>query len=158
MHDETLLVTDVLMFIGTGSASTGGGIKVTTVALLVLMIWAEVRGEPEVNAFGRRIASNTQRQALSITLMALGAVAVCVLVLVSISPYSLEDTLFESLSAFGTVGLSTGITAGLPGPGEVALILLMFLGRIGPLTLGTALALRSRERRIRYAEARPIIG
>lgn len=158
MNDETLLVTDGLMFIGTGSASTGGGIKVTTVALLALMIWAEVRGEPEVNVFGRRIASNTQRQALSIALLALGAVAVSVLVLVSISPYSLNDTLFESLSAFGTVGLSTGITAGLPAAGKVVLILLMFFGRIGPLTFGTALALRERERRVRYAEARPIIG
>jgi potassium uptake TrkH family protein len=158
MHEETLLVSDALMFIGTGSASTGGGIKVTTIALLVLMIWAEIRGEPEVNVFGRRIPSTTQRQALSIALLALGAVAVCVLVLVSISPYSLSDTLFESLSAFGTVGLSTGITAGLPAAGKVMLVLLMFFGRIGPLTFGTALALRERERRIRYAEARPIIG
>lgn len=158
MREETLLVTDALMFMGAGSASTGGGIKVTTVALLVLMIWAEVRGEPEVNVFGRRIASNTQRQALSIALLALGAVAVSVLVLVSISPYSLNDTLFEALSAFGTVGLSTGITASLPAAGKVVLILLMFFGRIGPLTFGTALALRERERRIRYAEARPIIG
>lgn len=158
MHEETLLVSDALMFVGTGSASTGGGIKVTTLALLVLMIWAEIRGEPEVNAFGRRIPSTTQRQAVSITLLALGAVAVCVLVLVSISPYSLSDTLFESLSAFGTVGLSTGITAGLPAAGKVILILLMFFGRIGPLTFGTALALRERERRTRFAEARPIIG
>jgi potassium uptake TrkH family protein len=158
MHEETLLVSDALMFIGTGSASTGGGIKVTTIALLVLMIWAEIRGEPEVNVFGRRIPSTTQRQALSITLLALGAVAIVVLVLVSISPYSLSDTLFESLSAFGTVGLSTGITAGLPAAGKVMLVLLMFFGRIGPLTFGTALALRERERRIRYAEARPIIG
>jgi trk system potassium uptake protein TrkH len=158
MHDETLLVTDGLMFIGAGSASTGGGIKVTTIALLALMIWAEVRGEPEVNAFGRRISSPAQRQALSIALMALTAVALSTLVLVSVSPFGLGQTLFESLSAFGTVGLSTGITAGLPAVGKAALIVLMYFGRIGPLTFGTALALRERERRVRYAEARPIIG
>jgi potassium uptake TrkH family protein len=158
MHDETLLVSDALMFIGAGSASTGGGIKVTTLALLALMVWAEVRGEPEVNAFGRRIPGNVQRQALAVTLIALGAVGLCTLVLVVVSPATLTQALFESASAFGTVGLSTGITAGLPPAGKIALIVLMYLGRTGPHTLGLALALRERERRFRYAEERPIIG
>jgi potassium uptake TrkH family protein len=158
MHDETLLVTDALMFIGTGSASTGGGIKVTTIALLALMIWAEIRGEPEVNVFGRRIPGHAQRQALTIALLALGAVAVCTLVLVAVSPFSLGQSVFEAASAFGTVGLSTGITADLPSVGKVALIVLMFLGRIGPHTVGAALVLRERDRRLRYAEGRPLIG
>jgi potassium uptake TrkH family protein len=158
MEDETLLVTSALMFVGAGSAGTAGGIKVTTLAVLGLMVWAEVRGEPQVNAFGRRIGGPGQRQALAITIIALAAVAVCTLVLVAVSPFSLTETLFESASAFGTVGLSTGITAKLPSTGEVALIVLMYLGRIGPHMLGTALVLRERERRFRYAEERPIIG
>jgi potassium uptake TrkH family protein len=158
MEEDTLLVTDALMFMGAGSASTGGGIKVTTVALLMLMVWTEIRGEREVNAFGRRISPAAQRQALSLTLLALLAVALCTLVLVAVSDVSLSSAIFEAASAFGTVGLSTGITAGLPEAGKVALIVLMFLGRIGPHTLGTALVLRERERRYRFAEGRPIIG
>jgi Trk-type K+ transport system membrane component len=158
MDEETLLVTDALMFMGAGSASTAGGIKVTTVALLVLMVWTEIRGEREVNAFGRRVSPAAQRQALSLTMLALLAVALCTLVLVAVSDVSLSQGIFEAASAFGTVGLSTGITAGLPEAGKVALIVLMFLGRIGPHTLGAALVLRERERRYRFAEGRPIIG
>lgn len=158
MHDETLLVQTFLMYTGAGSASTGGGIKVTTLMLLLLMVWAELRGETEVNVFGRRVPATVQRQALTVALIALVAVAVCTLLLVSVSPFSATRTLFESASAFGTVGLSTGITAALPATGKVALIVLMYLGRIGPHTLGTALVLRERERRYRFAEERPIIG
>jgi potassium uptake TrkH family protein len=158
MDDSTLLFQDVLMFIGAGSASTGGGIKVTTFALLLLMVWTEIRGDPEVNVFGRRISAAAQRQALSLTLIALLAVASCTLVLVASSEATVSQSIFESVSAFGTVGLSTGITAGLPEAAKVALIVLMFLGRVGPHGLGTALVLREQRRRYRYAEGRPIIG
>jgi potassium uptake TrkH family protein len=158
MEEGTLLVSDALMFIGTGSASTGGGIKVTTFALLALAVWAEIRGESDVNAFGRRVPAHALRQALAITLIALVAVALCALVLVAVGPFTLSQSVFEAASAFGTVGLSTGITGDLPVAGKVALIVLMYLGRVGPHALGTALVLRERERRIRYAEERPIIG
>jgi potassium uptake TrkH family protein len=158
MDDETLLVTDGLMFIGAGSASTGGGIKVTTFALLILMVWAEVRGEPEVNAFGRRIPATAQRQALGVAFLAINVVVICTLLLLVTNPFPLDQTLFEALSAFGTVGLSTGITADFSAFGQGILIFLMYFGRVGPLTLGVALALRERERRFRYAEERPIIG
>jgi trk/ktr system potassium uptake protein len=151
MDDSTLLFQDVLMFIGTGSAATGGGIKVTTFALLLLMVWTEIRGDPEVNVFGRRISAAAQRQALAVSLIALLAV-------VSVSEAGVSQSIFESASAFGTVGLSTGITAGLPQAGKVALIVLMYLGRVGPHGLGTALVLREQRRRYRYAEGRPIIG
>ena len=130
----------------------------TTLALIALIVWAEMRGQPDVDAFGRRIPAHAQRQALAITLLGLGAVALCALVLVVVSPFSLDRSVFEAASAFGTVGLSTGITGALPDAGKIALIVLMFLGRTGPLTLGTALVLRERERRFRYAQARPLIG
>jgi Trk-type K+ transport system membrane component len=146
------------MFIGAGSASTGGGIKVTTFALLILMVWAEVRGEPEVNAFGRRIPATAQRQALGVAFLAINVVVICTLLLLVTNPFPLDQTLFEALSAFGTVGLSTGITADFSAFGQGILIFLMYFGRVGPLTLGVALALRERERRFRYAEERPIIG
>lgn len=158
MDDSTLLVTDGLMFIGAGSASTGGGIKVTTFALLLLMVWTELRGDTEVNAFGRRISAPAQRQAVALTLIALLAVALCTLILVAVSDSGVSQSLFEAASAFGTVGLSTGVTSGLPEAGKVALIVLMYLGRVGPLGLGTALVLREKQRRYRYAEGRPIIG
>jgi potassium uptake TrkH family protein len=158
MDDATLLFQDVLMFIGAGSASTGGGIKVTTFALLLLMVWTEIRGDTEVNVFGRRISAAAQRQALAVTLIALLAVAACTLVIVAVSDATVSQSIFESASAFGTVGLSTGITAGLPPAGKIALIVLMFLGRVGPHALGTALVLREARRRFRYAEGRPIIG
>ena len=158
VEPETLLTTDMLMFVGAGSASTGGGIKVTTFALLLLMVWAEVRGEPNVNAFGRRIPEHAQRQALVVAFIAINAVVLCTLALMASSPFSLQQTLFEALSAFGTVGLSTGITARLDDFGQTILIVLMFLGRTGPYTLAVALALRERERLYRFAEERPIIG
>jgi trk system potassium uptake protein TrkH len=158
MQTETLLVTDMLMFVGAGSASTGGGIKVTTFALLFLAVLTEVRGEPNVNAFGRRIPPHAGRQALVVTFIALNAVVICTLALMAVSPFGLSQTLYEALSAFGTVGLSTGITPELNDPGRLILVVLMFLGRTGPYTLAVALALRERQRLYRYPEERPIIG
>jgi trk system potassium uptake protein len=158
MELETLFVTDFLMFVGAGSASTGGGIKVTTLALLALMVWAEVRGDPHVTAFSRRLPAHTQRQAFTVATIALTAVVVSTLALMAESKFTLSQALFEALSAFGTVGLSTGITADVATVGQWILIALMYLGRVGPHTLGVALALRERQRLYRFPEERPIIG
>jgi len=155
---ETLFVTDLLMFIGAGSASTGGGIKVTTFALLVLMVWSEVRGDPHVSAFGRRVPAHAQRQAFSVAFIATAAVVAGTLVLMADSVHPFRDVLFEAVSAFGTVGLSTGITAEWNDLGRVTLVVLMFLGRTGPYTLAVALALRERQRLYRFPEERPLIG
>ncbi|MDP9406846.1 MAG: TrkH family potassium uptake protein [Actinomycetota bacterium] len=158
MSEPSLLVTDVLMFIGGGSAGTAGGIKVTTFALLAYVILAEVRGEHDVRLFDRRVAPGAQRQALAVALLGLGAVVTATLALLAVAPLALSDALFEAVSAFGTVGMSTGITAALPPAGQLVLIVLMFLGRVGPITLGSALALRQRELRYRLPEERPVIG
>jgi trk system potassium uptake protein TrkH len=158
MEPESLFVTDMLMFVGGGSAATAGGIKVTTLAVLALMVWAELRGDTTVNAFGRRIPPVAQRQALTVAALAFVACAAGTLVLLAEGSHSLGQTLFEAISAFGTVGLSTGITAELSTIGQAVLIALMFLGRVGPQTLGVALVLRERQRLYRYAEERPIIG
>ena len=158
MHDVTLLVNDVLMFIGGGSAGTAGGIKVTTFALLGFVILAEIRGEPSVHALGRRLPSGIQRQALTIVLLSATAIASSTLLLLALTPFTLDQVLFEVTSAFATVGLSTGITAQVGTAGHVILIMLMFIGRLGPITAATALALRERTRRYELPEERPIVG
>ncbi|WP_344289818.1 TrkH family potassium uptake protein [Streptomyces synnematoformans] len=158
LQSSTLLVTCVLMFIGGGSAGTAGGIKVTTFAVLGVAILAEVRGEPAAEAMGRRIAPSVLRQALTVALLGIGLVITATITLLTMMDATFERVLFEVVSAFGTVGLSTGITADVPGAGQVVLILLMFIGRIGPITLVSALALRERTRRYQLPEERPIIG
>ncbi|MDI2027341.1 potassium transporter TrkG [Saccharopolyspora sp. TS4A08] len=157
-HPGTLLLQDILMFIGGGSAGTAGGIKVTTFALLAFVILAEIRGEPTVHVMGRRLPELVQRQALTIVLLGVAVVMLTVLVLLAISPFGLDQVLFEAISAFATVGLSTGITAQLPAFGQILLVLLMFIGRLGPITLASALALRERARRYELPEERPIVG
>jgi potassium uptake TrkH family protein len=158
MRESSWLVTDALMLIGGGSASTAGGIKVTTFALLGFVIWAEVRGEPDVNAFGRRIPNTAQRQAVTLVLLAVGAVITATFALVLLADVGLAQALFEALSAFSTVGLSTGITPALGTPAQMILVALMFLGRVGPITLFAALVLREHGRRYRFPHERPIIG
>ncbi|MFJ2662803.1 TrkH family potassium uptake protein [Nocardia fluminea] len=158
MNSSTLLVTDVLMFIGGGSAGTAGGIKVTTFALLAFVIVAEVRGEPTVHVLDRKLAAPVQRQAVTVALLGVGAVVLGTITLLTITGMDLDDVLFEAVSAFGTVGLSTGITADIPDLGLLVLVALMFLGRLGPITLATALALRTRGRRYELPEERPIVG
>ncbi|MGF0311591.1 MULTISPECIES: TrkH family potassium uptake protein [Nocardiaceae] len=158
VDNATLLVTDVLMFIGGGSGGTAGGIKVTTFALLLFVILAEIRGDREVSVFGRRIDARVQRQALTVALIGVALVMLPVVALLAGTNFDLDVLLFEVVSAFATVGLSTGITAQLPGWGQVVLIILMYLGRIGSITLVSALAARDRGRRYTLPTERPFIG
>ena len=108
--------------------------------------------------FDRRIDTRVQRQALAVALIAVGLVMSSTLVLLAGTDFDLNSLLFEVTSAFATVGLSTGITADLPAGAQVLLVVLMFIGRLGPITLATALALRERTRRYEYPEERPIVG
>jgi trk system potassium uptake protein len=152
-------LTSILMLIGGGSASAAGGIKVTTFAMLGFVIIAELRSDREVNAFGRRLSEATQRQALAVALLGVGSVAVGALVIAATSPsLALGDLLFETVSAVGTVGLSTGITPELEPSSRLVMSGLMLLGRLGPVTFGTALVLRRRQLLLRYPEGRPLIG
>jgi potassium uptake TrkH family protein len=155
---ETLSVSYVLMLIGGGSAGTAGGIKVTTFFLLGFVVWAEIRGREDAVAFGRRISTGAQRQALSVVLLAASAVGAGILILLSATELPLEDVVFEVISAFATVGLSTGVTADLPPVALITLCLLMFIGRVGTITVATALALNERTIPYRYPEERPIVG
>ncbi len=158
LDESTELVTTVLMFIGAGSASTSGGIKVTTFAILFFVLWSEARGATETTVFKRRISHQVVRQAITVALLSVALVFATALALTALSPFEFIDTLFEATSAFGTVGLSTGITGQLSDWAELLLVAVMFIGRVGPVTFVAALALRSRRRAYRYPEERPIIG
>lgn len=158
VSDASLLGTIVLMFIGGGSASTAGGLKVTTFILLFFVILTEVRGEDHVNVFERRVDARTIRQALTVALLGVAAVVGATMVLSEVTGFALRDSMFETTSAFATVGLSTGITPKMPVMGQWVLILLMFLGRLGPITLVSALLLHDHQRRYVYPEGRPLIG
>jgi trk system potassium uptake protein TrkH len=158
LRSESLFATDVLMFIGGGSAGTAGGIKVTTFGLLAFVIWSEMRGETRVNVRYRQIPDSNQRQALAIALLGIGAVTTATFTPLGMSDHSLDKVLFEAVSAFGTVGLSTGITADLDNPSKLLIVALMFIGRTGPLTAASALALRNRNHCFELPEERTIVG
>lgn len=158
MRSETLLLTDVLMLIGGGSAGTAGGIKVTTFFLLAYVVWAEIRGQSDVTIARRRICPDVIRQALSVVLLAVAVIGIATLAILAMTEFPLEKVLFETVSAFATVGLSTGITAALPPSAQFILVALMFLGRVGTITVAAALALRPHQIPFRYPEERPIVG
>ncbi|MXS75686.1 potassium transporter TrkG [Microbacterium sp. TL13] len=158
MHGASWYVTDILMFIGGGPAGTAGGLKITTFAVLLFIIVAELRGDTAVNMFGKRLPRSTHREALTVALLSLALVVGSTLAIMVMSPFGLDRVLFEVISAFGTVGLSTGITADLPAAAQLILIGLMFIGRLGPVLLGTALALTREKRMYELPKERPIIG
>ncbi|GAA3755594.1 potassium transporter TrkG [Plantactinospora mayteni] len=159
MNTETLSILTGLMFIGGGSASTAGGIKVSTFAVLIFIAWSEIRGEPDVVVGRRRIATATQRQAITVAMLAVALVAAAAIALRSrIEHADLQRVLFETASAFGTSGMTTGLTATLPASGQLILVVVMFVGRVGTITTASALALNIRHRRYRYPEERAIVG
>lgn len=147
-----------LMFVGGGSAGTAGGVKVGTAAILVLLVIAEIRGRPDSEAFGRRVGPSAQRQA--ITVLVLGSVMVVLgtMIILRVSEFPTDQVIFEVISAFGTVGLSTGITADLPAAAQLTLAVLMYFGRVGTITLATSLVLSERRMPYRYPEEHPIVG
>ena len=157
-EDETIMVNFFLMFIGGGSAGTAGGIKITTFVVLLAIVFSEVLGRRDAGLFQRRFGRAIERQALSVTVLAASLIFAATTYIASISDLPLDDILFECISSFSTVGLSTGITADLPPTGQFVVVALMFIGRVGTITVATALALGQRERPYRYPEENPIVG
>lgn len=154
----TLLMTDALMFVGGGSASTAGGIKVATFAVLVLAIVAEARGDKTVMAAGRTIPDGTLRLSISVTFLGATLVLGAIGLLMSATNAPLDRILFEVVSAFATCGLSVGLSAELEPFGKYVLCALMVAGRIGPIGLAAALAVRQRNVLYSLPEERPIVG
>lgn len=158
LNGATLVVGSMLMFVGGGSASTAGGIKVTTLAVLALAVWSEAKGRPSVQAFGRRIPSDVQRVALSVVAWGATIVALSTVTISRITDAPIEYVLFDVISGFATVGLSTGLTAELPDPAVYVLAVTMFMGRIGTVTLAAAVAASSRSQLYALPVERPIVG
>ena len=158
MEPTSWLVTGTLMFIGGASASTAGGIKLGTLVVLIYIVYTEIRGDTAVNIGNRRLPRSMQRQALTIvSLYAVVTIGAIFILRVS-TEFSLDAILFEVVSAVGTVGLSTGITADLPAHAKILMSLLMLFGRLGPIIVATSLALRRTKRHFEYPKERPLIG
>ncbi|GAA1636256.1 MULTISPECIES: TrkH family potassium uptake protein [Brevibacterium] len=158
MSQASHLLMDVMMFIGGGSSSTAGGIKVTTVAVLFLAAFAEARGLAEVNVFNRRLTASTIKLSISVLLTGAAIVFVGTLVMLQITDEPLDRVLFEVISAFGTVGLSAGVSASASEPALYCLSVLMLIGRLGTITLAAALSMQDSVRLYRYPEERPVVG
>jgi trk system potassium uptake protein TrkH len=157
-QDQTLMVNYLLMFIGGGSAGTAGGIKVTTFVVLFAIVLSEVLGRRDAGLFHRRFGSEIERQALTVTALAGGIVFAATTYIAAVTTLPLPEILFECISAFATVGLSTGITADLPPSPQVVIVLLMFVGRVGTITFATALAVGRSPRPYRYPKENLIVG
>ena len=158
MNGSSLLVADMLMFIGGGSASTAGGIKVTTLAILFLAAFAEARGNQEMEAFDRRIPPDVLRVGVSVVLWGATTVAAASIIILQITQEPLDFVLFDVISAFATCGLSSGLTQKASDPAVYVLAATMFMGRVGTVTLAAALAASTRRQLFRRAEERPIVG
>lgn len=156
---SSLMITDMLMFVGGGSASTAGGIKVTTLAILFLAAFAEARGHNDIEAFGRRVPPDVLRLAVSVVLWGATIVAAATITILIINEDApLDYVLFDVISAFATCGLSTGFTASASDATQYIIAATMFFGRIGTVTLAAALAASNRRQLFRRPEERPIVG
>ena len=151
-------LTTVLMFIGGSPGSTAGGIKTTTFAVLILSALAAAKRYGSVTVFKRKLDDNTIVQASSILTVYIACVFTAVLIICAVEPYSLTQILFETVSAIGTVGLTLGITPTLCTTSKLVLILLMFTGRVGGLTLMLVLAERRRNIKISRPTSQILIG
>lgn len=158
LSTPTALLTMLWMFIGAGSGSTASGIKVTTLVVLLLAARAFLRGQAQPVAFERSLPDMTVMGAVAVALAGILLIFSCLLTLTITEPgQGFLDLAFETVSAFGTVGLSRGVTSELSAPGQLALVVTMLLGRVGPISLGYLIAKR-KVKGLRYAEGRIHIG
>ncbi|MBI5580215.1 MAG: hypothetical protein HY895_13775 [Deltaproteobacteria bacterium] len=167
LANETILLMITLMFIGASPGSTGGGVKTTSVSLLFLIMWSRLRGREDVNVFNRTIPRELLQRTISIILAA--SLSVCIIIsflLLSAdhggppagSRHLFVEYIFETISAFGTVGLSMNLTPSLNTPQKLGIILMMFAGRVGPLTLAFSLARITARSSFTYAEEGVMVG
>jgi len=148
----------VLMFIGASPSSTGGGIKTVTFGVLLVTVRATVKGREDVELYERRLPKEVVYKALSVTTIALCAIFLVSMLLSITEKFSFFQILYEVTSAFGNVGLTTGITPYLSDFARVMLIMMMFGGRVGLLTIAFALTQRMQAGNVRYMEENVIIG
>lgn len=158
LSQASLFLMIILMFIGASPGSTGGGVKTTTFGTLLAVLWSMIRNREDVVVFERRLSYVTIFKALSVVMISLLLVTGVTMVLTLTEALPFLQLLFETVSAFATVGLSTGITTELSTIGKILIIMTMFIGRVGPMTLAIALGEQRRQASIRYPEERLMIG
>ena len=159
LTDATLFLTIFLMFIGGGSGSTAGGIKVSTFAVLIVTVLSQLKGREDVVIFKRRLVVSTILKALTVAMSgALIVMIVTFLLSITEQHQGLVMYLFEATSAFGTVGLSMGLTPELSAAGRMLIIVTMFLGRVGPLTIGFAIVKKRMKENYHYQKGNVMIG
>jgi len=158
LKDVTLLLLIFLMFVGASPGSTGGGIKTSTFAILILAVINMIRGKADIEIFKRRVPKQIVYKAITIVVVSGFIVSIGTAFLLITQKDSFIHLLFEVTSAFGTVGLSTGVTFSLNGIGKIIIIILIYIGRIGPLTLAYAVGRYSRKLKIEYPDARVMVG
>ena len=157
MSDATTLIFMLLMVIGAGSTSTGGGIKVTTFIVLLLATLAFFKRQPNVDIFGRRIGTDQVIKVLALSMVSVLLILLSLFALLMFHEGRFLDLLFETVSAFGTVGVSRGITGDFDIAGRIVIMGIMFVGRVGPLTVGFLLAAQ-RPKRISYPAGTVYLG
>lgn len=158
LTESNHLFMSFLMFIGASPSSAGGGIRTTTFALVVIFIITYARGGKKIKVFNREIYDKDLMKAVTVTILAIAIVFSTLLIISIIEPFSMNELLFEVTSAFGTVGLSLGITSELTTVSKVLLMILMFLGRIGLVTFLYSFRKENQNDYIRYPKERIIIG
>jgi trk system potassium uptake protein len=158
LTDLSLFITIIFMFVGASPASTGGGVKTSTFALLILSVRAILRKREEVEVFYRTIPRETVHKALVIITLSFSLINLFTILLLLTDDAPFLPTMFEVVSAFGTVGLSMGLTPSLTAAGKVIIIVVMFIGRIGPLTMALALGERQESARFAYPSERVMVG
>ncbi|WP_161883062.1 TrkH family potassium uptake protein [Deinococcus alpinitundrae] len=160
VRSPTLFITIILMFIGANPGSTGGGIKTSTFFVMMMAALSLVRGRGDLVAFGRRVARETVVRAMTVGLLSMGLVNIGVLLMLIANhddTLSFERLFFETVSAFGTVGLSMNATPLMNANQQLILLVLMYLGRIGPLTFAVAFGNRTRSELVKYPPERDIL-
>jgi trk system potassium uptake protein TrkH len=154
----SVLISIVLMFIGASPGSTGGGIKTTSFAVLTLSVISLLKGKRHISVFKRRIHEYNFREATGLIMLSITIILVVLFFLMLVEPHAFDKLLFEAVSAFGTVGLTLGITPQLTVIGKLLITVLMYVGRIGPLTMIYAFSTRAKQININYAEEKIPIG
>jgi len=158
LRNATLFLVIVFMFIGASPGSTGGGIKTSTFGTLIAAVWAMIRGKEDVELFERRLPKEIVYRALTITAVSTGFVVLVTMLLSITENAEFLTVFFETTSAFGTVGLSMGLTTKLTVFGKIVISLTMFAGRLGPLTVAFAVAQKQQKAIYRLAEEKIMVG
>ncbi len=158
MSHQSVFTSIIMMFIGASPGSTGGGVKTTTLVIVVVAMLSLFGGNRDVNLFKRKVSDDIIKRVLALITASVLFLSIMIFLLLQCEPYSFEEVVFEAISAFGTVGLSMGITSALSVGGKIIIIMLMYLGRIGPLTLIFAISATRQRASYQYVEEKISIG